>query len=256
MGKRPAFDIVGERFVDDYYGTVRGLVREEVTRNNLFPFLPTPPALVADIGGGDGRDSAWLADQGYEVTLVDQSTFMLDRSQRWGAVLDRINGDQTTLIKDGKAGAYDLVLSHCVLMYDLEDPLGHMQALADHLKKGGILSFLTKGYGGLAVRYNERGEIDRLQKLEATHQFQQSQDGLGQHAWAFDQSEIEAMLERTGFTVLDWAGVRIVSDDDRRQWRSIPGSELHAILREEKQLAHDPVKKQHAQMIHFIAKKD
>src|SRR5262249_39568553 len=34
-------------------------------------FLPAPPAVVADVGGGPGLYACWLADLGYEVHLYD-----------------------------------------------------------------------------------------------------------------------------------------------------------------------------------------
>ncbi len=37
----------------------------------LLPYLPAPPCRVADIGAGTGRDAAWLAARGYEVTAVE-----------------------------------------------------------------------------------------------------------------------------------------------------------------------------------------
>lgn len=35
------------------------------------PYLPTPPAKILDVGGGPGIYSVWLAEQNYEVTLID-----------------------------------------------------------------------------------------------------------------------------------------------------------------------------------------
>lgn len=34
-------------------------------------FLPSPPGVVLDVGGGPGRYSCWLASNGYEVHLID-----------------------------------------------------------------------------------------------------------------------------------------------------------------------------------------
>ncbi len=34
-------------------------------------FLPAPPGMVLDVGGGPGRYSCWLAEQGYGVHLID-----------------------------------------------------------------------------------------------------------------------------------------------------------------------------------------
>ncbi|MHC5938042.1 methyltransferase domain-containing protein [Nostoc sp.] len=34
-------------------------------------YLPPPPAVIFDVGGGAGVYSFWLAQQGYEVHLID-----------------------------------------------------------------------------------------------------------------------------------------------------------------------------------------
>lgn len=36
-------------------------------------FLPSPPGIVLDVGGGPGRYACWLAGKGYEVHLIDPS---------------------------------------------------------------------------------------------------------------------------------------------------------------------------------------
>lgn len=54
---------------------VLGRRYERVTFQAAFgaflPYLPVPPCRVADIGAGTGRDAAWLAARGYEVTAVE-----------------------------------------------------------------------------------------------------------------------------------------------------------------------------------------
>jgi ubiquinone/menaquinone biosynthesis C-methylase UbiE len=63
-----------------YYA--RGLERDrlaggagalELARTQLLleRYLPGPPAVVADVGGGPGRYAVWLAERGYHVHLVD-----------------------------------------------------------------------------------------------------------------------------------------------------------------------------------------
>ena len=41
------------------------------TKELLKRFLPKPPAVIADVGGGPGAYACWLASQGHEVHLVD-----------------------------------------------------------------------------------------------------------------------------------------------------------------------------------------
>ena len=55
----------------DRLRTGAGLLECQRTQNLLRRFLPVPPARVLDVGGGPGRYAAWLAREGYEVTLID-----------------------------------------------------------------------------------------------------------------------------------------------------------------------------------------
>jgi 2-polyprenyl-3-methyl-5-hydroxy-6-metoxy-1,4-benzoquinol methylase len=41
------------------------------TKELLSRYLPPPPAVIFDIGGGSGVYGFWLAQQGYEVHLID-----------------------------------------------------------------------------------------------------------------------------------------------------------------------------------------
>lgn len=50
-----------------------GLIEFERTKEILLENLPTPPAIIYDIGGAYGEYSWWLASLGYEVHLFDLS---------------------------------------------------------------------------------------------------------------------------------------------------------------------------------------
>lgn len=41
------------------------------TQELLTRFLPSPPAVVLDVGGGPGVYAQWLAEHGFEVHLID-----------------------------------------------------------------------------------------------------------------------------------------------------------------------------------------
>ena len=60
---------------------IRGLVQHMLVERQLARHLPDPPAQVADIGGGDGRQSVPLARQGYEVVLLDPLDAMLEKAR-------------------------------------------------------------------------------------------------------------------------------------------------------------------------------
>lgn len=48
-----------------------GRLELERMRELFGRFLPTPPASVYDVGGGTGIHAAWLAEQGFQVHLLD-----------------------------------------------------------------------------------------------------------------------------------------------------------------------------------------
>src|SRR5438309_8288075 len=74
LGPQPPPEMVA------YYG--RGLEEQRLeedkgklerwrTQELLARYLPRPPAVVLDVGGGTGHYSVWLAQRGYTVHLID-----------------------------------------------------------------------------------------------------------------------------------------------------------------------------------------
>jgi ubiquinone/menaquinone biosynthesis C-methylase UbiE len=55
-----------------------GQLEFERTKRILQRFLPSPPAIVADVGGGTGLYSFWLANLGYETHLNDCSKRLVE----------------------------------------------------------------------------------------------------------------------------------------------------------------------------------
>src|SRR5262245_61322285 len=48
-----------------------GQLDRERSRELLGRFLPPPPAVILDIGGGPGGHACWLAARGYKIHLLD-----------------------------------------------------------------------------------------------------------------------------------------------------------------------------------------
>ncbi|HKG33142.1 MAG TPA: class I SAM-dependent methyltransferase, partial [Gemmatimonadales bacterium] len=51
------------------------------TQQLLERYLPPPPAVLADIGGGPGRYALWLAGRGYRVYLVDPVPLHIEQAR-------------------------------------------------------------------------------------------------------------------------------------------------------------------------------
>jgi ubiquinone/menaquinone biosynthesis C-methylase UbiE len=52
------------------------------TKEVIDRWLPKPPAVVLDVGGGPGAYSAWLAGRGYEVHLVDPVGELVEQARQ------------------------------------------------------------------------------------------------------------------------------------------------------------------------------
>jgi SAM-dependent methyltransferase len=50
------------------------------TQELLTRYLPEPPAVIYDIGGGSGRYACWLARRGYEVHLIDATPLHVEQA--------------------------------------------------------------------------------------------------------------------------------------------------------------------------------
>ena len=70
-----------KRSIEQYYAeypehdrlrSPRGQLEFERTKRIVKRFLPSPPAIVADVGGGTGPYSFWLGSLGYETHLIEQ----------------------------------------------------------------------------------------------------------------------------------------------------------------------------------------
>ena len=115
------------------------------TQAVLEQYLPPPPAVVADVGGGPGRYAVWLAERGYRVHLVDPVQLHIEQARvaargRPGAALASAEvGDARALrLQDASA---DVVLLMGPL-YHLPERADRLQALAEArrvCRAGGVI---------------------------------------------------------------------------------------------------------------------
>ena len=52
------------------------------TQELLMRFLPPPPAVVLDVGGGSGHYACWLARKGYQVHLIDPVPLHVEQARQ------------------------------------------------------------------------------------------------------------------------------------------------------------------------------
>lgn len=122
-----------------------GLIEFERTKELLLEFLPKPPAVLYDVGGGYGEYSWWLSSLGYEVYLFDLSETNMLLSEKLaplypGTTLKRaVRADARSLpVPDSSADA----ILFMGPMYHIVEKEERRKALAEcfrALKPGGLL---------------------------------------------------------------------------------------------------------------------
>jgi SAM-dependent methyltransferase len=150
---------LADKFADEAYASVKGLVRTYVLHQQLLQHLPEPPAAVLDVGGGAGHQSFLLAEIGYEVTLLDPSAAMLDKArQRLQALPGDARRRVTLLQADGEHAVeavhgrrFEVVLCHGVLGY-LEEAEPLVTQLCRCAAPDGVVSIMAGNAKVLAVR--------------------------------------------------------------------------------------------------------
>ncbi|HET6295578.1 MAG TPA: class I SAM-dependent methyltransferase [Kribbella sp.] len=75
--------------------TLKGQLEQVRVKELLTRYLPTPPARIADVGGGPGVHASWLAERGYDVELLDPVEHHVDHARQAG--LPAITGDARRL---------------------------------------------------------------------------------------------------------------------------------------------------------------
>src|SRR5919108_3456011 len=73
------------RLVED----ARGHLERTRTQELLARWLPQPPAVVFDVGGGTGHYALWLAERGYTVHLIDPVPLHVEHARQRSAAAER-----------------------------------------------------------------------------------------------------------------------------------------------------------------------
>lgn len=211
-----AWDDAGTRFVDSYYGSLRGRVRTHVIHQHLRTHLPPPPWGIVDVGGGAGHQSLPLAREGYDVAIVDPSPAMLTRAAERIAHEAESVAQRVRLIEATGEGApealsgerFGAVLCHGVLMY-LDDPAPLVAALSTLAAPGAIMSIVTKNAATLAVRPALAGDWSgALAAFEGDREI----NGLGMDTRGDSIDALSNLLRAHHVDTIAWHGVRLFTD--------------------------------------------
>lgn len=212
-------------FVDEAYASVKGYVRTYVLHHHLLEHLPKPPAKLLDVGGGAGNQSFPLAQAGYDVTILDPSSAMLDKARQRLELLPVDAQQRVTLLQADGEHAYEAVvgqpfagvLCHGVLGY-LEDPEPLIAELCRCAEPGGIVSIMTGNANAMAVQPAlERRWADAL----ASFDVRTGIGVLGVRGRADTAEELSEMIARHGVDPERWYGTWLFVD-----WLEFSGTKL------------------------------
>jgi ubiquinone/menaquinone biosynthesis C-methylase UbiE len=106
-------------------------------------YLPSPPKIVLDVGGGPGRYSCWLAQEGYEVHLIDPVPLHISQAQEASQnqsdhPISSINiGDARKLPQSDSSADIVLLMGPLYHLIEREDRLTALREGYRVLKPGG-----------------------------------------------------------------------------------------------------------------------
>jgi SAM-dependent methyltransferase len=122
-----------------------GNLDRERSRQLLKRFLPPAPATILDIGGGPGGHACWLAQQGYQVHLIDIAPLHVqlarEASQRQpeAPLASASLGDACSLSWNARTADAVLLFGPLYHLTDEKDRLAALQEAHRVLKSGAIL---------------------------------------------------------------------------------------------------------------------
>ena len=124
---------------------VRGQIEFARTQEIITRYLPDPPAVVLDIGGGSGPYACWLAKAGYEVHLVDPVDLHVEQAKE-ASNQQPEHPIASISLGDARALRFASVSADAVLLlgplYHLIDKSERLLALREAsrvLRKGGVM---------------------------------------------------------------------------------------------------------------------
>ncbi len=239
-----------------------------VTWRFLRTHLPTPPARIADIGGGPGRYALVLAADGYAVTLVDLSARVLElakeRALTTGVSIMQYTHANALDLSMLKSDAFDAVL--------LLGPLYHLLSEDDRkraliearrlLRPGGLIfaAFITR-YAPLrdAARHRPLALVEErewVQTILDTGQHHSPGTGRFTDAYFAHPSEIAPLMKSSGFTTLDLIACEGIVSGIDEQVNVLEGDGWEAWVELNYQLGRDPSIHGAAEHLLCVGRKD
>jgi ubiquinone/menaquinone biosynthesis C-methylase UbiE len=236
---RSYYDQYGEREWERLTRPADGAIELAVNQHTIARYLPTA-ATVLDIGGGPGRYTIWLAEQGHRVTLADLSPALLEIARREVATagvedhIDAIIEADARDLSRWADGTFDAVLA-LGPFYHLPEPHDRERAaaeLARVLRPGGLafialmprLMFLRRTIALTGGRHllTQPGFVDRV--LEHGVYFD-DRAGRFTGGYGVRPDEVEPFFSRHGLAQLTLLASESIVPDLQEQMAALATSD-------------------------------
>jgi len=211
-------------------------VYEPVTWNNIRRFLPSPGGRILDAGGGTGRWAVPLARMGYQVTLTDISTGMLEVARHKlesEGLLDRVTIQRMDIcdMRNLLDEHFDLVMAQGDPLSYCGDPGRAVAELAQVTRPGGrVIGSVDSRIA--AVQAMAEGDWDQAERILATGEMSWwgNEPALAFPIHAFTVGELQTLFERHDLRVVRVVGKPVF-------FRRLPSEVRPRVLEEEDGLA-------------------
>lgn len=202
-----------------------GLIEYERTCEILLEMLPSPPAIIYDIGGGYGEYSWWLASKGYNVSLYDISETNIKMAEEMVAVYPNYSLDCMEVSDARSINRLDESADAILLMgplYHIVEYSERICALKESfrlLKPGGLLftaaitrysymlwAVTTYGLSNELLGEKEAQEMIAHDLLDGQYIRNPKYRGMGRSFFHLP-SELKSEIESAGLNNVDIRGV-------------------------------------------------
>ncbi|HYX50859.1 MAG TPA: class I SAM-dependent methyltransferase, partial [Ktedonobacteraceae bacterium] len=200
------------------------------TQELVMRYMPPPPAVIFDVGGGPGVYACWLAKQGYEVHLIDVNPLHVELARKASeaqsdAPLASIEvGDARNLLRPD--ASVDMVLMFGPL-YHLTERVDRLAALLEAhrvLRSGGLLlavgiSRFTSALDGIRQGFFDDPVFTQIVEqdlVDGQHRNPTNNPNYFTTAFFHHPKELQAEVEESGFlyeTTLPVEGPLWLSND-------------------------------------------
>lgn len=182
------------------------------TQELLSRYLPPPPAAIFDIGGGSGIYAFWLAQQGYEVHLIDAVPLHIEQarrsseSQRDHPLASMAVGDARQLNREDASVDVALLLGPLYHLTERIDRVGALREAHRILRDGGIvfaagISRFASTLDGLFRGYLDDPEFVRIVQrdlAEGQHRNPSNYPAYFTTAFFHHPEELKTEIEEAG----------------------------------------------------------